>query len=306
MGTNSETKRNSAEWEAEAQTPGEALRRGRINKGLELDDAAVQLGLTPSRVEAIETNNYEHLPAPVYVRGYIKRYCAILGIDADPVINGYEQLADSPIQKELASSADNAGGNSVIKDIDTGVRRPFKDRQGLFLVVVIVVVLLLMWIIQPSDDNESPQQHQAEEKVVEKPVPTTRLEVDTTPESLLVEMPDNNVITVNDEAEIVVAETVVAETVVEETAAVAIEQTDKLQQLTVTLGNDSWIEVIDANKDVLLADLKRAGSRLDLEGKAPFEVLLGNGVDAQVSYMGESVVIPVNPKNNTARWKVGQ
>jgi len=75
-----------------------------------------------------------------------------------------------------------------------------------------------------------------------------------------------------------------------------------LQQLSLVLGNDSWVEIVDANDDVLLADLKPAGSVIELNGRAPFEVLLGNGVGTQVSFGGEMITVPVNLEDNTARW----
>lgn len=70
---------------------------------------------------------------------------------------------------------------------------------------------------------------------------------------------------------------------------------------------DCWTQVADANGRVLVSTVKHAGESLQIAGKAPLELRLGNARVAQVRYNGEAV----EPRKNmtasgTARVTLGQ
>ena len=53
---------------------GERLRQARESAGLELVEIADALKLSPAVTAALEADDYDGLPEPVFVRGYMKRY----------------------------------------------------------------------------------------------------------------------------------------------------------------------------------------------------------------------------------------
>lgn len=63
---------------------GERLRDARIAAGISLDDAAEQTKISARQLSAIEEGDWTRLPAPVYVRGFIRIYARFLGI-SDPL-----------------------------------------------------------------------------------------------------------------------------------------------------------------------------------------------------------------------------
>jgi len=71
--------------------PGDFLKQLREIAKLELTEVAAQLGLNKDQVEALENNDYSHLPAPIYVKGFYRRYCTLLSVPVEPVIHAYEQ-----------------------------------------------------------------------------------------------------------------------------------------------------------------------------------------------------------------------
>ena len=73
--------------------PGLLMRKARTERALSVTDVAEALGVTERKVKALEADDYAKLPAQVYVRGYIRRYCALLGIEEAPVLRGYEHLS---------------------------------------------------------------------------------------------------------------------------------------------------------------------------------------------------------------------
>jgi hypothetical protein len=71
---------------AESLTPGELLRRERERRSISLLQAAEDLHLDTRVVEAIEANRFDLLGAPVYARGHLKKYAALMGLSPEFVI----------------------------------------------------------------------------------------------------------------------------------------------------------------------------------------------------------------------------
>lgn len=65
---------------------GALLRRARERQGLDEDDIIQRIGLPRRTLRALEADDYAALPALVYVRGYLRTYCDILGLRPSPVL----------------------------------------------------------------------------------------------------------------------------------------------------------------------------------------------------------------------------
>jgi cytoskeleton protein RodZ len=76
-------------------------------------------------------------------------------------------------------------------------------------------------------------------------------------------------------------------------------------RLSVSFVADCWIQVTDADGEVLFRALKRKGESLQLAGKAPLELRLGFARGAQVSYNGQAVDLAPYITGETARIKLG-
>lgn len=64
----------------------------REERGLSLDDVARQLHLTRFYVQALEAGDFSRLPKPPFVRGYIKGYAKLLGMQPDYWLQPYEAM----------------------------------------------------------------------------------------------------------------------------------------------------------------------------------------------------------------------
>ena len=71
---------------------GISLRNGRVQRGLTIDQVAQETRISPRFLEALEAEAFDELPAPVYVRGFLRSYANFLHLDATPLL---EQLAAS-------------------------------------------------------------------------------------------------------------------------------------------------------------------------------------------------------------------
>ncbi len=72
------------------ETPGLILKREREARGLTLLELSKVTRIPESSLEAIENNNFEDLPAEVFVRGFLRNYARQLSIPVDEIIEAYE------------------------------------------------------------------------------------------------------------------------------------------------------------------------------------------------------------------------
>jgi cytoskeleton protein RodZ len=77
-------------------TLGAYLRRGRERSGLSIEAVAAGSRIVPRLVEALEADRQEFLPAPVYVRGFIRAYCEQIGADTEEALRLYDEQAAPP------------------------------------------------------------------------------------------------------------------------------------------------------------------------------------------------------------------
>ncbi len=68
---------------------GAQLREVRKGLGLTLDAIAEETKVRPAHLDAIEREQFRDLPAPVFVRGFLREYSRCMGLPADEVIRRY-------------------------------------------------------------------------------------------------------------------------------------------------------------------------------------------------------------------------
>ncbi len=85
--------------EKEAAKLGSLLREQREKMDLSHDQIGQKIRLRRAIIEAMESEAWEQLPPPVFVRGFLRSYASILGLDQEEVMRLYHQAA--PPQPEI-------------------------------------------------------------------------------------------------------------------------------------------------------------------------------------------------------------
>jgi len=67
-------------------TVGERLRAERERQGLSVHDVAQRLKYAPRQIEAIEADDFKALPGLTFVRGFVRGYARVLGIEGDGLV----------------------------------------------------------------------------------------------------------------------------------------------------------------------------------------------------------------------------
>ena len=110
---------------ARPRGPGASLRAAREGQQIPIDQVAEQLHLSVSMVEAMERDDYAHLPGPVFVRGYLKNYARLVGLSVDHILAAYEAQGPSdeittPVVK-TGISKEVSSGHAAVRLVTWGI-----------------------------------------------------------------------------------------------------------------------------------------------------------------------------------------
>ncbi len=111
-------------------SPGALLKREREKKGLSHAQISQQTRLRPRFLEAIENEEWDLLPAPTFVKGFIRSYARILGLDEERVVDLYREEA----------GADDFSQEFVMPAILKRKKWPFMVLGLLFLLAAVSVI----------------------------------------------------------------------------------------------------------------------------------------------------------------------
>ena len=109
---------------------GHCLRKAREAAGLTLEDAATRLHMPVHVVRALEQEDWQRLGAPVFVRGQLRSYAKLLGLDLKSV--------PFPLQAEAAEPI------KLVSHVRASRIRRFLDNTGRRAVYVVMTGLLVV------------------------------------------------------------------------------------------------------------------------------------------------------------------
>lgn len=75
---------------------GGELASAREELNLSVAEVARHLKLSPAQVEALEAGAYERLPGRVFVRGFLRNYAKLVGLDPEPLVRRLEHEMPEP------------------------------------------------------------------------------------------------------------------------------------------------------------------------------------------------------------------
>lgn len=90
---------------------GAYLRQVRQQQGLAIDDVANQIFIRPALLRAVEEGEAQHLPEPVFVQGFIRRYAEALRLDGHELAGAFTVTHVDVVPETHVSAGLPAGGN---------------------------------------------------------------------------------------------------------------------------------------------------------------------------------------------------
>ncbi len=300
---NFETQESAKKSIEKSVSIGALLVNARKAASLSQVDVAEQINLPLRIVKALEADDFDNLPEATYIRGYLRNYARIVGINADLLINTFkEQHHQEP---------------EVITPIRSKQSYDPAILWSTAAVFTILVGLVVTWwfesnpVTTPSVElvsNESTAKTNTEMKQDFKHPLGSKDEsaVAEVHDELPVPMIDHQTSEMNNPSVVdVITEDQQQAMEDESRNPNLVSLNDGAQMLTVTYVEKSWTEIRDADANTLMQGLIEPGVVRNLRGKPPFEVFLGNapGVVIEVNglYFDHS---QYNRSNRTARFQV--
>lgn len=314
--------------------PGLQLRSARERQGLDASAVAAQLHLQASIVESLEADDYEKLPSPVFIQGYLRNYARLLGLSEDAVVASYQRLLPKTEEQ------------TTLPRQDEKQTKPMHSSHGVmklmtWSIVLLLSALLFFWWLnrveleepEPFPTTEMMQQEsQAEFQIppsdsspvfeAQEIAPATREiepveEIPATSnfeESALIDQTNNTDESTQSDTQLVEeVETQVETELQQEIAAPQVEslpvasaepatQTDT-KSLLFAFSGSCWTEVRDQNgKARIIGEMKSGAQRRLSSQYGPFTVVLGNASSVSLSIDGEPFDLKPFTRGKVARF----
>lgn len=290
--------------EPEPSRPGSILRAEREALGVTVREVSETLNLSIAVIEAIEADDLERLPGPVFARGYLRSYARLLELDPEPL------LAQYPPPPEPSLPLGRVPEPPIREWIR---RRPELVLGAAAGVAVLLLVLLVVWL-WPSGSAET----RGAAAGATEPGFTDDGGAAAVDDVIggLTAGPVTDVASWQMPASGAAAED---GTSARGGAAVASAAPfgaggDNVRRITdvggdrlaFTFSEDCWVEVHSGTGARLYSDLGRGGDELVLVGQGPFRILLGYAPAVQLAFNGEPMPLAPHTRNNVATLVLGQ
>ncbi|MDP2109579.1 MAG: helix-turn-helix domain-containing protein [Thiobacillus sp.] len=249
---------------------GQILRDAREAQGITLEDAAMRLRLMQRQVEAMETDDFESLDPPVFARGFVRNYARLLGLAPEALL---ACMAGAPAEPAEVSHAAPPPPHSWLSS-------PWLIPLLLGLLVLVAVPVALYWWLNSAGEDDTGKQAssaaQTRSTPVAVPAPVTEPAEAALP---AVEVaPVAPALPAAGTSEPAAAE-----------APVAPEAPAINGVLHLEFGDEAWVEIKDGSGRMLHRQLNPAGTKADIPGQPPFEVVIGNAAQVRLTYNGRPI-----------------
>lgn len=342
-----EDEHTAAASEPAQELPGERLKSAREENHLSQEEVAHHLHLDVKLIVALEENDYEKLPSPSYICGYLRSYARLLKLPESEIVNCYSQ------GEEISSAL-------LPENVDIVPRRQPSSTSFMPIILLLLVVSGLfaaVWALDFFNKHEDDGSKGVESKVnitteVDSSVPgeetldtvspsaaqTTEPDSNTTPSTTQTDEPDSNTTpsaaqttepgsnATPSTAQITEPDSdTIPSTAQKTTEPVEITKFKRNNTVVKSDGNpfttkrvikfrpaklklayngDSWTEINDANGKRLIFRLVANGSNLEVDGEAPFVVLLGNASAVKIYFEGNEFSHTRFHRDNIAYFRI--
>ncbi len=271
--------------------PGDALRQAREHLGYSSLSVANRLRLRLSIIEDIENNCFEKESIATFMRGYVRSYAKLVGLDEFELLRQMDELGHaSPQEHEMQS-------------FSRRTKREAHDNRLMgftWLMAFIILGLSGAWwwqneyqselslppetlAVTPIEPVIDPQP--IVNAIEEKKVLSTILEATKTSEELIFPNPQ----TLSSTQDLMLS--TVAELTEQDLTLAASEAPEFVydSDLELEFLGDCWVEIKNNQGKRLEAKLKKSGQKLAFDGDGPFKIVLGAPGVVKMRYKGEPV-----------------
>ena len=258
---------------------GEQLRQAREAAGLTVADVAGRLHMPVQVVATLEAEQWERLGAPVFVRGQLRSYAKLLGVELDGLL---EQARIAPVEPpKLVSHTHTPRLRRMAENL---------GRRAVYVVITAVLAVPAWYAFQGKFGDSAPN--------------TASLDVVPDPASLTATQPavapDEPAARPRPAAERTPYIASIAPV-----ARPSAEAAPAASAMTLDFRGESWVEVSAPDGAVIEKALVRAGEKRSYAAGQVGRMVVGNASEVELRLNGGSVDLTTYTRgNNVARFTV--
>ncbi len=308
---------NPAPANAPRDSVGSRLRAAREAQGQSIESVAGLLKVAPRRIEALEADQWSELPQGPYLRGFLRSYAQVVKADADALM--------TLLASEFGSTREQASINltpsltTPFPERSSGSHdRRHTARMVRWTLLVALLGIAIWWsgtesfhkleqlVSSLTSDGQATN---AQNSPVVRVIPVDSAESGnavspapapvgapaggaTTPLALAPGVQTGGTMAPRGEANPSAALPAVSMAPAPTDAsgaASARERTVRADLLRLRFNGESWVEVREADGHIVWSQLSHAGVDQSLDGKAPFDVVVGNAPVVTLTWRGNEI-----------------
>lgn len=307
----------SAAHNAETKPLGRILAQERERQGLSRTEVAHRLHMSASQVEAIESGEYARLPQGPFLRGFVRNYGKLLGLEADTLLSQLAQVAPPNRAPDIVVPSQNIRFDPLGERLAS----PYVKAGVLAVVVVAMAFTAMYWwlFIRPTPPATQVKKAAAGKSTAEAMRGGPPQQIAAAPIAAPDPVPPSPAPTMSEPGEPARTEPSRAEAAKVEpsraqSAAAKAEAAKAdaakadaarragLRTLRLRFHAESWVEVRDAQGTVLFSRLNAGGSEAEVAGRPPLSVVVGNAPEVDATYEGRDFPLEPHTKVAVARF----
>lgn len=273
------------------ESPGRLIAAARESHSIGPADLAVRLRLDAKIVKALERDDFENLPEPTFVKGYIRSIAKELGIDAAPILEAYAAHAslDPPTLADFSSRApEQVGINSTIIKAVT------------YVLAASLILLMALWWRSAYENNTAESARGAAPGAAADSAPATPLSYSYT--TIEHDEPGWRVPSPKEPFS-EVSETDPTAEQLEETEPAA--PGDMPGRISITTTSEAWLEIYDGAGGRLYYGMAKADKAVEIAGQTYYRFVIGNSESVTLSFNGETVDLAPYSEEGVAQFELG-
>lgn len=283
--------------------PGHRLRLTREDLHLSKDEVAHHLHLDVGVVEALETDNYDAMPSPAYVCGYLRSYARILKLPENEIVNAYSKGREINVAL-IPDSVSIEPGKQM---------NPAIIKYAVIIVLVLIAAAGFIWIAEEFHifNGATTIERQSSVEVIPESSKSPVIERPVQVQEQIQQYNADNTGSASADAVIPQQQqTADAPLLIDEqnssvdAGAVAVPANSG--NLKLVFSQDSWTEVTDAEGKRYVYRLVDKDSEIYVDGVPPYKILLGNAEGVEVFYKNELFNHKRYQRNEIAYFRVGK
>jgi len=261
------------------QAVGKLLVEAREKSGLTVDDVASRLRLMPRQVRALESGDADALPGLAFVRGFLRNYTKLLGIDAEPLLEACRLNGPEVAPSQISLHSEN-------------ILIAGRERKGWTIYLAAIAIAILMavaWFayMDFSSGKSAP------------PPPAAAVIPQESPDTSLLPQPIESLPQPAEDGQPVPVDPLAPQAVPAETPPA--EAAAGTAQLVLTTSETSWVSVKDRDGKEVFSRNVTSGNSETVTAVPPLKITIGNATGMQLTYNGNPVDLAPHVRANVAR-----